>query len=98
MENEESLLSEADKSTFQQITGSLLCLAICTRGDLLYAVHLWTRRMSNPCVLDLQRARRTLVYLMHTAHSGVTFHGNDEDQLIGWAGSAFNSGEGERKN
>lgn len=49
-EVEESLLSTEDKSKFQQITGSLLYLAICTRGDLLYAVHLLTRRMSNPRV------------------------------------------------
>ena len=44
-----------------------------------------SRRMSNPRVLDLQRARRALVYLMHTAHSGVTFHGSDEEEIIGWA-------------
>ena len=61
-------------------------------------MHLLTRRMSNPRVVDLQRARKVLVYLMHTAHFGVTFHGNDEDRIIGWADSAFNSGEGERKN
>ena len=83
---------------FQQITGSLLYLAICTRGDLLYSVHLLTRRMSNPRVLDLQRAKRVLSYLLHTAQYGVTFRGNDDDQIIGWADSAFNSGEGERKN
>lgn len=67
MEEEESLLVESDKSTFQQITGPLPYLAICTRGDLLYSVHLLTRRMSNPRVLHLQRAKRVLVYLMHTA-------------------------------
>ena len=39
---EESLLSDEDKSIFQQITGSLLYLAICTRGDLLYALHILT--------------------------------------------------------
>ena len=97
-EEEESLLSGKDKSVFQQITGSLLYLAICTRGDLLYSVHLLTRRMSNPRVLDLQRARKVLSYLLHTAQYGVTFYGNDNDQIIGWADSAFNSGEGERKN
>jgi hypothetical protein len=95
---EESLLSEENKSIFQQITGSLLYLAICTRGDLLYAVHMLTRRMSNPRVLDLQRAHKALVYLMHTAHSGVTFHGDDEPVIYGWADSAFNSGEGDKKN
>ena len=52
-EEKESLLSGKDKSMFQHITGSLLYLAICTRGDLLYSVHLLTRRMSNPRVLDL---------------------------------------------
>ena len=97
-EEEESLLSAKDKSVFQQITGSLLYLAICTRRDLLYSVHLLTRRMSNPRVLDLQRARKVLSYLLHTAQYGVTFYGNDSDQIIGWADSAFNSGEGERKN
>ena len=64
----------------------------------MYAVHLLTRRMSNPRVIDLQRAKRVLAYLMHTAHFGVTFRGDDEDRIIGWADSAFNSGEGERKN
>ena len=64
-EEEESLLSEDDKSTFQQIAGSLFYLAICTRGDLLCSVHLLTGRMSNPRVLDLHRAKRVLFYLMH---------------------------------
>ena len=49
-------------------------------------------------VLDLQHAYKALVYLMHAAHSGVTFHGNDEPVIYGWADSAFNSGEGEKKN
>ena len=84
-EVEESLLSTEDKSKFQQITGSLLYLAICTRGDLLYAVHLLTRRMSNPRVLDLHRAKRVLSYLLNTAQYGVTFHGNDDDQIFGKA-------------
>jgi hypothetical protein len=35
---------------------------------------------------------------MHTAHAGVTFHGDDEPVIYGWADSAFNSGEGEKKN
>jgi hypothetical protein len=82
---EEELLNEEMKSKFQQITGSLLYLAICTRADLLYAVHMLTRRMSNPRTLNLQRANKALIYLMHTAHNGVTFHGNDEPEIIGWA-------------
>ena len=53
-EAEEALLPELEKSKFQQITGSLLYLAMCTRGDLLYAVHLLTRRMANPRTLDMQ--------------------------------------------
>ena len=92
---------ETDSSVYC-LSGSDECivhnLAICTRGDLLYSVHLLTRRMSNPRVLDLQKAKRVLVYLMHTAQSGVTFHGNNVDQIVGKADSAFNSGEGERKN
>ena len=54
--------------------------------------------MSNPRVLDLQRAYKALIYLMHTAHSGVTFHGCDDPIIYGWADSAFNSGEGEKRN
>ena len=33
---------------------------------------------------------------MHTAHYGDTFHGNDEDQIIGWADSAF-KGKGKER-
>ena len=95
---EEALLDEKLKTKFQAITGSLLYLAICTRADLLYAVHMLTRRMTNPRVLDLQRANKALNYLMHTANDGITFYGNDEPEIIGWADSSFNSGEGERKN
>jgi len=97
-EAEEALLPEAEKSLYQQITGSLLYLAICTRGDLLYAVHLLTRRMSNPRLIDLQRAKKCVAYVMQTAHLGVTFHGNDTEEIFGWADSSFNSGEGDRKN
>ena len=36
---------------------------------------------------------------MQTAHRGVTFlHGNDTEEIFGWADSSFNSGEGDRKN
>ena len=97
-EVEEALLPELEKSMYQQITGSLLYLAICTRGDLLYAVHLLTRRMATPRVIDLQRARKCVAYLLQTAHRGVTFHGNDTEEIYGWADSSFNSGEGDRKN
>jgi hypothetical protein len=34
-------------------------------------------------VLDLQHAYKALVYLMHAAHSGVTFHGDDEPAIYG---------------
>ena len=34
-------------------SSSLLYLAICTRRDLLYAVHILTRRMSNPRIVRL---------------------------------------------
>ena len=48
--------------------------------------------------MDLQRAQKVLFYLLHTAKSGVTFHGWDKVEIIGCADSAFNLGEGERKN
>ena len=97
-EAEEALLPEREKSLFQQMTGSLLYLAICTRGDLLYAVHLLTRRMASPRTIDLQRAKRCIEYVSQTARHGVTFHGNDTEEIFGWADSSFNSGEGDRKN
>ena len=40
------------------------------------------KRMSNPRVFDLQRMRRTLVHLMYTVHSGITFHGIKRFRLL----------------
>ena len=97
-EKDEELLSPEDVTKYQQITGSLLYVSICTRADLLYAVHMLTRRMSSPRVLDMRRAKKAVAYLMGTPHLGVTFHATDEEEIFGWADSGFNSGEGDRKN
>ena len=94
----EELLNEKDKRTFQQMTGGLLYLAICTRGDLLPAVHELTRKMSNPRQHDLSAAKKVIAYLSGTLEKGVTFYGDDVQEIFGYADSAFNSGTGDKKN
>ena len=95
---DEELLNDTEKRIFRQITGSLLYLSICTRPDLLPAVHELTRKMSSPRVIDLQKAKRAISYLASTADYCLVFKANDTEEIFGWADSSFNSGEGDRRN
>ena len=73
-------------------------LSICTRPDLLQAVHELTRKMFSPRVIDLQKAKRAISYLASTADYCLVFKANDTEEIFGWADSSFNSGEGDRWN
>ena len=70
----ENLLSETEKRNYQQITGSLLYVSICTRLDLLPAMHALSRKMSSPRVMDLQRAKRAISYLAGTTEYCLVFN------------------------
>ena len=86
--------NKTEKRNYQQITGS----SICTRPDLLPAVHELTRKMSSPRVIDLQRAKRAISYLAGTSEYCFVFNANDTEEIFGWADSSFNSGKGDRRN
>merc|ERR1711871_680368 len=83
---------------YQRIVGSLLYLAINSRGDLLAATHSLTRRMATPTTHSMLQARRALAYLYHTRDYVLIFDGNDPSPVIyGWADSSLDVGSMEKR-
>jgi histone deacetylase 1/2 len=80
---DEALLLQADKQTFQSITGAaMFCMTTC-RPDIAHAVNLLSRRMSQPRVCDLRAARRVICYLRDTASLGLLFASAKHPTLTG---------------
>ena len=91
-------LSTSEHTMYQRIVGSLLYLAINSRGDLLAATHALTRRMAAPTTHSMLQARRALAYLYHTRDYVLIFDGNDPSPVIyGWADSSFDVGSMEKR-
>ena len=63
---EDKLLGAEATKLYQSITGSLLCLAQCTRYDLCYAVNQLTRACSKPAEIHMTAAEHALRYLRGT--------------------------------
>ena len=55
-----------DISKYQELVGSLLFLATCTRPDIALAVNLLTRHCASPNINDMIAAKRLLRYLKGT--------------------------------
>jgi hypothetical protein len=86
-------LSSDEKLLYMQITGSLLYLAISTRPDILASVHSLTRYMQSPRQCDLHAAHRVLRYLLLTPDLSLTFNGNSDLEIVGFADSSFTKGQ-----
>ena len=56
--------------------------------------------MSSTHIVDLQRAKRAVFHIAGTANYNytLTFRADDHEEIISWADSSFNSGEGDREN
>lgn len=80
-EDDETLLAEEAKQTYQAMTGGLMFAMVTCRPDLAHAVNMLARRMSAPREIDMRAARRALMYLRGSARRGLLFK-------YGGAGSA----------
>ncbi len=60
-----------DRGFYQQLVGSLLYAAICTRPDIAHAVAMCCRFTANPNVTHLTAAKRILRYLWGTSNYGL---------------------------
>jgi len=93
----------ADRRAYQEIVGTLLYAAISTRPDIAHAVHQLTRRMQDPQVDDMQRAKRVLRYLSGTKQWCLQFggrRGGDSDlsmEVSAFADADFANDVGDRR-
>ena len=71
--DDEELLSEEGKHTYQSITGGLMFAMVTCRPDIAHAVNMLARRMSAPRVRDMHAARRALKYLKGKERLGILF-------------------------
>ena len=53
-------------NAFQSLVGSMLWVARCSRPDISFAVHRFTRRTHQPTVSDWKLAKRVATYLETT--------------------------------
>lgn len=68
-----NLLPPAEHKTYQEIDGSQLYLATCTRPDISLVVGRLSRFMSAPTAAHLALAKRELRYLEDTATLALTY-------------------------
>ena len=59
---------------YRQVVGSLLYLAIWTRPDITYAVHLVAKHCVQPTLEAIHACNRILSYISLTRSLGLTFH------------------------
>ena len=72
-DDDEELLAEEAKLTYQSITGGLMFAMVTCRPDLAHAVNMLARRMSRPRAVDMKAARRVLQYLRGRERLGLLF-------------------------
>ena len=61
---------------YQQVIGSLLYLATCTRSDILFAVVKASRNASKPSLYDWENVKRIIKYLKGNSNYGIKYTKN----------------------
>ena len=61
---------------YQQVIGSLLYLATCTRPDILFAVVKASRNASKPSLYDWENVKRIIKYLKGNSNYGIKYTKN----------------------
>ena len=67
-------------------------------GGLLPDVHTLMRKMSAPSICRSPKGEYAISYLAGTASFCLIFHADNQEEILGWADSSYNSGEGDRRN
>lgn len=84
---------------FQEIIGSLLFLARCTRPDITYAVHYLSRFFASYDTVHWQAAKKILQYLQGTKELGILYPSAEKGDLglIGFVDADYGSDKMSRK-
>ncbi len=89
---ESPALDIAAASTYREIVGSLMYLAMLTRPDIAHSISALSRYMSAPSSAHMAAAHSILRYLAGTPSLGIRFLASDSMPLCGW-GDADHAGE-----
>jgi hypothetical protein len=92
---------EADKrvvNAFASAVGSLTYAAMCTRPDIVYAVHTVAQFTKNPSPIHWQALKRIYKYIQGTLDHGITYGGQGEwtNEVANYTDSDYGS-NGHRK-
>jgi hypothetical protein len=83
---------------FQELIGSLLFLARCTRPDITYAVHYLSRFFTNYGKGQWDAAKKILQYLKGTASLGILYtYAETDESLCGFVDAYYGSDKQSRK-
>jgi hypothetical protein len=82
---------------YQQLIGSLLFLAMCTRLDIVYAVILMSQFVSNPSDDHISKVLHIIQYVGSTLEYCIMYNGKDAYGLIVYADADWASNPIDRK-
>lgn len=68
---------QGDVTTYQELVGTLLYIAGCTRPDISFAVSRLSRHLADPSTTHMAHAKRLLRYLKATRTHGILFQRGD---------------------
>ena len=78
---------------YQQIVGSLMYIAGCTRPDIQFAANCLGKYISAPLEKHMIAAKRVLRYLKHTCDAKLIYRANKSNKLIIYADADFANDE-----
>jgi hypothetical protein len=82
---------------YQELIGSLIYAATCTRPDIAYSVNYLSRFIKNYNRTHWQAAKRVLRYLKNYPDVRIKYDGNMKLELSGWADADWASDKTDRK-
>ena len=83
-------LNSDEKFLFQQLTGALLYLALCTRPDIASAVRAVATHSAEPTMRHLNAAKRILRYIKGTKERSLTYTRSQQpNQIIGFCDASW---------
>jgi hypothetical protein len=80
-------LTGGDISTYRELVGSMMYLAVCTRPDIAHSVGLLARFFNEPTSVHLLAAKQVMRYVACTREMGLEFGGGSG--LVGYADSDY---------
>lgn len=87
----------ADKALFQEMIGTALYIAGCTRPDISFAVSRLSRYSADPTTIHIACAKRIFRYLKATKELGLVYSSNGECNIEGYVDSDWASDAEDRR-